>query len=448
MKTVKVMISPFYNGGPWTDKKSGVGFHPKRDFGKVMKINAEDISGIEASIRYNRLLPIEGFDTTVPTPPAPPVNPEFIGTKATSDYLGLSFDRPVFPVAGRTITLVVDGVERTLLAESGDLKGHVIGYKVGLGKTYALSVNEGVFVDKNNYTVSSFQVTEKGITDKPVIVDPESVEATPISINPTEGDSGTIAVKVNPDNATDKSVTFTSSAPTIITVDGAGKWTAVKAGNATITVKTANDKQATVTVSVKQKIIDPTGVTPNPASLNPFVGETATITATVAPANATNKNVTWSSSDATIVSVDNTGKWNALKVGSANITVKTVNNVQAVVPVTVKPIAVTGVTASPKTVTGEVGAKAKITATVAPANATNKAVTWSSSDATVATITNTGDYTLVKEGTATFTVKTTDGNKTDTVAVTVTAAPTEPEVKVASAPKKRATKKKVEESAE
>lgn len=362
MKTVKVMISPFYNGGPWTDKKSGVGFHPKRDFGKVMKINAEDISGIESAIRYNRLLPIEGFETNIPTPPAPPVNPEFIGTKATSDYLALSFDRPVFPVAGRTITLLVDGVERTLLAESGDLKGHVIGYKANLGKTYALSVNEGVFVDKNNYVVSSFQVTEKGITEKPVVVDPTGVTVAPTSINPTEGQTGTIVATVAPENATDKKVTWTSSAPTIITVDATGKWTAVKAGTATLTAKTVNDKTATVSVTVKAPVI-----------------------------------------------------------------------------------AVTGVTASPKTVTGAPGAKAKITATVAPANATNKAVTWTSDKPAVATITNTGDYTLVAEGTATFTVKTTDGNKTDTVAVTVT-APAEPEVKVASAPKKRTAKKKVEET--
>lgn len=361
MKTVKVMISPFYNGGPWTDKKSGVGFHPKRDFGKVMKINAEDISGIESAIRYNRLLPIEGFETNVPTPPAPPVNPEFIGTKATSDYLALSFDRPVFPVAGRTITLLVDGVERTLLAESGDLKGHVIGYKATLGKTYALSVNEGVFVDKNNYTVSSFQVTEKGITEKPVIVDPTGITVSPKTITPNEGQTGTITATVAPDNATDKKVTWTSSAPTIITVDATGKWTAVKAGTATLTAKTVNDLQDTVSVTVK------------------------------AP--------------------------------------------------------VTGVTASPKTVTGAPGAKAKVSATVAPANATNKAVTWTSDKPAVATITNTGDYTLVAEGTATFTVKTTDGAKTDTVAVTVTAPPTEPEVKVASAPaKKRTAKKKVEET--
>lgn len=363
MKTVKVMISPFYSGGSWTEKKSGVSFNPKRDYGKVLTINAEDISGLEALIEINRLLPVEGFAYNIPAP-KPPVNPEFIGTHAGRDFLCLSFDRPVFPVAGRNVKLVVDGVERTLSADSGELNGSTVGYRHLLGKTYALSVDEGVFVDKNSYMVSSFQVTEQGITEKPVVVDPTDVVVNPTSINPTEGQSGTISATVNPIEATDKTVTWTSSAPTIITVDNTGKWTAVKAGTATLTAKTVNGKTATVSATVKAPVI-----------------------------------------------------------------------------------AVTGVTASPKTISGKPGDKAKVSATVAPSTATNKAVTWTSSDAKVVTVTNTGDYTLVADGTATLTVKTTDGNKTDTVAVTV-ATPAEPEVKVASAPKKRAAKKKTEEPAE
>ncbi|MGV2788103.1 hypothetical protein GNF98_20950 [Clostridium perfringens] len=68
-----------------------------------------------------------------------------------------------------------------------------------------------------------------------------------------------------------------------------------------------------------------------------------------------------------------------------------------------------------------VGAEETLTATVAPANATNKAVTYSSSDPTIATVTNAGKVTAVAEGTATITVKTTDGNKTANCTVTVTA---------------------------
>lgn len=87
------------------------------------------------------------------------------------------------------------------------------------------------------------------------------------------------------------------------------------------------------------------------------------------------------------------------------------------------PVAVTGVTITPKTATLSLaGTKTQqLTPTVAPAGATNKAVTYTSSDATVASVSASGLVTGLKEGTATITVKTADGNKTDTCAVTVTA---------------------------
>lgn len=88
-----------------------------------------------------------------------------------------------------------------------------------------------------------------------------------------------------------------------------------------------------------------------------------------------------------------------------------------------EPVAVTGVTVAPKTVSLSLAGTTtqQLTPTVAPAGATNKAVTYQSSDATVASVNASGLVTALKAGTATITVKTTDGNKTDTCAVTVTA---------------------------
>ena len=86
-------------------------------------------------------------------------------------------------------------------------------------------------------------------------------------------------------------------------------------------------------------------------------------------------------------------------------------------------INVTGVTLDKTTATVEVGASVSLTATVAPNNATNKAVNWTSSDNTVATVSG-GKVTGVKAGTATITATTADGNKTATCTVTVTARPT------------------------
>ena len=88
-------------------------------------------------------------------------------------------------------------------------------------------------------------------------------------------------------------------------------------------------------------------------------------------------------------------------------------------------VAVTGVTMSPKTLTIEAGKTGKLTGTVAPANATNKSVTYTSADPTKATVAADGTVTvpanLAKDGTVVITVKTADGNKTDTATVTVKA---------------------------
>lgn len=88
---------------------------------------------------------------------------------------------------------------------------------------------------------------------------------------------------------------------------------------------------------------------------------------------------------------------------------------------TTLPISVTGVTLDKKTLSLEEGATGQLTETVAPSNATNKAVTFSSSDTATATVDNTGKVTAIKAGTANITVKTADGAKTAVCALIVTA---------------------------
>ena len=89
-------------------------------------------------------------------------------------------------------------------------------------------------------------------------------------------------------------------------------------------------------------------------------------------------------------------------------------------------VAVTGVSLNKTTTSIQVGASEKLTATVQPSNATNKAVNWSSNPTSVATVDNSGNVTAVAEGTATITVTTQDGNKTATCNVTVTPASSDP----------------------
>jgi uncharacterized protein YjdB len=168
-----------------------------------------------------------------------------------------------------------------------------------------------------------------------------------------------------------------------------------------------------------------TGVKLDKTSLTLTAGDTAALTATVAPENATNKTVTWKSSDSKVASVDTNGKVTAVAAGTATITVTTADGGKtATCTVTVKAatVPVTGVKLDKTSLTLTAGDTATLTATVAPENATNKTVTWKSSDSKVASVDTNGKVTAVAAGTATITVTTADGGKTATCTVTVKAA--------------------------
>ena len=242
------------------------------------------------------------------------------------------------------------------------------------------------------------------------------------NINLNVGESATLTATITPDNATNKSVSWKSSNTAVATVDSTGKVTAVTAGSATITVTTADgSKTATCAVTVKVPVSSVT-LSKTSATLN--VGSTTTLTATVAPSNATNKSISWKSSNTAVATVDSTGKVTAVTAGSATITVTTADGSKtATCAVTVK-VPVSSVTLNKTSTTLSAGTSTTLTATVAPSNATNKTVSWKSSNTAVATVDSAGKVTVVAAGSATITVTTADGSKTATCAVTVYSKPT------------------------
>ena len=146
-----------------------------------------------------------------------------------------------------------------------------------------------------------------------------------ITLNVNETD--TLAATILPNDAADKSVTWSSSNPSVATVDSNGIVTAVAAGNATITVTTVDGgltAQCAVTV-----IVNVTGVTLDNNSITLNVNETSALTATVLPADATDKSVTWSSSNPAIAAVNTNSNANGIvsgvSSGNAVITVTTVD---------------------------------------------------------------------------------------------------------------------------
>ena len=177
----------------------------------------------------------------------------------------------------------------------------------------------------------------------PTTVAVSSVSLSKTSVTLTEGDKETLTATVLPDNATDKTVEWSTSNSSVATVSS-GTVTAIKAGTATITVKTKDGgKTATCAVTVNAKVIPVTSVSLNKTELTMTEGDSETLTATVQPDNATDKTLSWTSSDATVASVDDNGRVTAIKAGTATVTVKTKDGEKtATCKITVVPSSLSG----------------------------------------------------------------------------------------------------------
>ncbi|MGV8093860.1 MAG: Ig domain-containing protein [Mangrovibacterium sp.] len=197
------------------------------------------------------------------------------------------------------------------------------------------SLNTSI-VTVNNGTVKGISVGETIIevsskdgqikTTCSVKVNP--IRVTGITLNAStieiiNGTSTQLVLTISPGNATDKTVNWSTSNNSVVTVNQ-GTITGVSVGEATVTA-TTNDGGYQATCLVKILPVPVTGVSLNKSSLSLLVNETSTLTATIQPENAANKVVTWASSDQNIVSVDNNGNVQAKAIGSAQITVTTID---------------------------------------------------------------------------------------------------------------------------
>ncbi len=308
---------------------------------------------------------------------------------------------------GETFTLTAtvgpsDATDKTVIWSSSDDNIASVDAK---GKVTAVNGGSAVITAESGGVKATCSVTV-------------TVDVTGVSLDVTEktaekGETFTITATVEPSDATDKTVTWTSSNTSVATVDSDGKVTAVGGGFAVITA-TVGEKTATCNVTVTT---DVTAVTLDIAEKTVKKGETFTLTATVAPSDVTDKKVTWSSDNDSVASVDSNGKVTAVGGGSAVITAaaggKTATcNVTVTVPVS-------GVTLDVTEKSVATGESFTLTATVEPSDATDKTVTWTSSNATVATVDSNGKVTAIGTGSAVITA--TASGKTVTCNVTVAA---------------------------
>lgn len=229
-----------------------------------------------------------------------------------------------------------------------------------------------------------------------------------------------ISATLTPANATDKSLEWSSSDPEVASIAPGAALRAVikplKPGKTTITATTKDGGfTASCEVTVKRHV---SGVSLNKASLTLYVGETESLAATVAPEDASDKSVVWSSGNSAVASVSN-GKVTANKPGSAVIKVVTNNlSKEAACTVTVKRHA-ESVELSQKEIKLYLGENRSLTATVLPSDASDKNVTWSSSNPNVATVSTAGNVVSKSVGTTVITVKTADGGHQASCHVTV-----------------------------
>lgn len=274
--------------------------------------------------------------------------------------------------------------------------------------------------------------------------DDQKISVTGVTLETTAtveaGNTYQLIATVQPTNATNKKVTWSSDKTDIATVNENGLVTAKAAGTANITVTTEDgSKTATCAVTVTAKEEETVAVTGvsisdgnNTEQSTLQLNGTLTLRAVVDPENASNKNITWSvtdnKDDADVVTLNSTTDENitviANAVGEATITVTTADGSHTdtyKVIVEAQNVEVTGVELEQTSLTLEEGATATLTAKVTPEDATDKTVTWTSSDESVATVDENGEVTAVKASETPVTITATAGEETATCTVTVTA---------------------------
>ena len=220
--------------------------------------------------------------------------------------------------------------------------------------------------------------------------------------------------------------TWTSDNTSVANVDNNGRVTALKNGDATITVSTGNKKTAICKVKV---VTSPTGIAldKNRATVNLSGTKTVDLTATLTPKTANIYDDLQWSSDSASAKVEKTGKYTArvtgVSNGNAKITVSTGNGYKAECIVTVET-KIIGITVSPNETEVEVGSTVTLTATKKPSIGSTEGLVWSSSNNRVAKVNNDGVVTGIAQGTVTITIKSSSGLVKTKAKVTVVQSPT------------------------
>ncbi len=276
--------------------------------------------------------------------------------------------------------------------------------------------NKGVVTALSSGTVTIYAVAASSVSDhysiQVVDVEVQNINLNISKVTLTTGDKQQVSVSYEPENATNKSLTWTSTDETIATVSEDGLITAVGEGTTTIVVKTMSGISKVVTVTVQSDVIAVEKVTVTPSTVTMTTGDTKQLTATVTPVDATNKTISWTSSDEEVAIVSAEGLVTAIGAGTAEIVASSANGKTATVNVTVNYKQIASITFASNKETINEGESFDLSSLInlSPATVETKSMVWSinSSNATIdedGLLTNNRLYGTEQ---ATVTVKVTD----------------------------------------
>ena len=418
-----------YSGYGGTNKYANV-FTAKANESKAENIEAvsfEDYSS--AGCKYN--ISIYTNLTDVSDPESGTLECTQSGQTTFDGAYTIKLNNPVYVEDGTTFSVVVELISSTnngpYMVSDTTYNGSWFNCESAAleNQSYIYRPYDSSWVDYGKRENKNFRI--KAYTDnsdiKTVAVESVSLDKTEAVLK--EKETVKLNATVLPENADNKNVHFTSDNDAVATVDDNGLVTAKKTGTVTITAVSKADSsiQSKVTIKVLSHITDVTVTGPSGTL---YTDTKYKFTAKITPDDTTdNKTVIWSVSDSNIAQIAKDGTLSFKKAGTVDViaTVKATSSNTVIKKLTVtgvkRVINVSSVALDKTTVNLKKGETVKLNATIAPADADNKEVTYTSSNSAVAKVDNTGLVTAIAPGDAVITVTTKDGSKTATCKINV-----------------------------
>ena len=279
-----------------------------------------------------------------------------------------------------------------------------------------LSINDNGLVSAlvaGNYTVTcssssnNFVKATCSVNVSPKEYPVSEIKLNKYSIDIVVGQSETLLATVLPDNASDKSVTWTSSNPSGLSVSSSGQITALKAGAYTVSCisNSSPNIKGECIVNVKDKEYPVTNISLSCSSSSLYVDDQLTLTATIAPSYATNKNVKWESSNEKVVTVNENGLVVALSKGEADIKCSSISNPEIYATCLINVLVSVSKIELTSDITINVGDTYTLSPVIIPDNASDKSVSYSSDSISVASVDSLGVIKGKEKGNCKITCK-------------------------------------------